>query len=113
MTANQMGELARVINVDDLMSRCMGNLEFVDRILTIFQSRCEADLQELEPDGSAGGVRKGGFSKADAPHRTDQHIGHRGEPQSELIGTHGGGRGPVGVEVELERSDYGRPLVRT
>jgi HPt (histidine-containing phosphotransfer) domain-containing protein len=48
MTANQMGELARVINVDDLMSRCMGNLEFVDRILTIFQSRCEADLQELE-----------------------------------------------------------------
>jgi HPt (histidine-containing phosphotransfer) domain-containing protein len=48
MTTNQMDNLARVINVDDLMSRCMGNLEFVERILAIFQSRCEADLQELE-----------------------------------------------------------------
>lgn len=26
-----------------------------------------ADLQELKPDGAAGGVRKGGFCKADAP----------------------------------------------
>ena len=29
------------------------------------------DLQELKPDGAAGGVRKGGFSKADAPQGTD------------------------------------------
>ena len=35
------------------------------------------DLQELKPDGAAGGVRKGGFSKADAPQGADQHIGHR------------------------------------
>jgi HPt (histidine-containing phosphotransfer) domain-containing protein len=48
MTSNQMDNLASVINVDDLMSRCMGNLEFVERILAIFQSRCDADLQELE-----------------------------------------------------------------
>lgn len=48
MTSNQMNNLSSVINVDDLMSRCMGNLEFVERILNIFQSRCEADLQELE-----------------------------------------------------------------
>lgn len=48
MTTNQIDNLASVINVDDLMSRCMGNLEFVERILTIFHSRCEADLQELE-----------------------------------------------------------------
>ena len=33
---------------------------------------------------------KGGFSKADAPQRTDQHIGHRGEPQPQLVGAHGG-----------------------
>lgn len=48
MTKNQMENLSRVINVDDLMARCMGNLEFVERILNIFQTRCEADLQELE-----------------------------------------------------------------
>lgn len=48
MTATQFDALAKVINVDDLMGRCMGNLDFVERILTIFQTRCEADLTELE-----------------------------------------------------------------
>ena len=48
MTTTQFDALAKVINVDDLMSRCMGNLDFVERILTIFQSRCEADVVELE-----------------------------------------------------------------
>ena len=48
MTATQFDALAKVINVDDLMGRCMGNLDFVERILTIFQSRCEEDLIALE-----------------------------------------------------------------
>lgn len=48
MTTTQFDALAKVINVDDLMSRCLGNLDFVERILTIFQSRCEADVVELE-----------------------------------------------------------------
>lgn len=48
MTATQFDALAKVINVDDLMGRCLGNLDFVERILTIFQSRCEADVAELE-----------------------------------------------------------------
>ena len=59
------------------------------------------DLQELEPDGAAGGVRKGGFGKADAPQRADQHIGHRSEPQAQLVGAHGGRRGAIGIKVEL------------
>jgi HPt (histidine-containing phosphotransfer) domain-containing protein len=37
-----------VIDFDDLMTRCLGNLEFADRILTVFQSRCETDLKELD-----------------------------------------------------------------
>ena len=48
MTTTQFDALAKVINVDDLMGRCMGNLDFVERILTIFQSRCEEDLAALE-----------------------------------------------------------------
>src|SRR5438445_5460024 len=54
-----------------------------------------ADLQELEPDGAAGGIRKGGFGKADAPQRADQHISHGSEPQAQLVGAHGGRRGAI------------------
>ena len=39
--------------------------------------------------------------EADATQGAEQHIGHRGEPQAELVGPHGGGRGAVGEEVEL------------
>src|SRR6185437_10926443 len=28
-------------------------------------------------------------------------IGHRGEPQAQLVGAHGGGRGAVGIQIEL------------
>jgi HPt (histidine-containing phosphotransfer) domain-containing protein len=48
MTQTQLEGLSHAIDVDDLISRCMGNLDFVERILTIFQTRCEADLEELE-----------------------------------------------------------------
>lgn len=52
----------------------------------------------MVPQVAAG---KDGFSQADAPQRTDQHIGHGGEPKTKLIGPHGGGRGAVGIEIEL------------
>jgi hypothetical protein len=42
-----------------------------------------ANLEEFEADSAAGGIRKGGFGGADAPQGTDQHIGHRGEPQAQ------------------------------
>lgn len=48
MSTINLDGLAKVINVDDLMARCLGNLDFVERILTIFQTRCESDLVDLE-----------------------------------------------------------------
>ena len=48
MATINLDGLAKVINVDDLMARCLGNLDFVERILTIFRTRCESDLVELE-----------------------------------------------------------------
>ena len=60
-----------------------------------------ADLQELEADGATGGVCKDGAGESDAPQRADEHVGHRGKPQTQLVGPHGRCRGAVSVEVEL------------
>ena len=49
-----------------------------------------ADLQELEPDGAAGGGRELGVAQTDAAQRREQHIGEGREPQPELVGAHGG-----------------------
>ena len=59
------------------------------------------DLEELEADGAAGGVGEGGFSESDAPQCAHEYVGHRSEPQAQLVGPHGRRRGAVGVEVEL------------
>ena len=42
-----------------------------------------------------------GAGEADAAQRRDEHVGHRGEPQPQLVGAHGGGAGAIGEEVEL------------
>jgi HPt (histidine-containing phosphotransfer) domain-containing protein len=39
---------APVIDLTALVDRCMGNLEFAERILDRFQERAEQDLEELE-----------------------------------------------------------------
>lgn len=39
---------APVVDVEELLARCLGNLEFAERILAIFQERCSTDLEELE-----------------------------------------------------------------
>ncbi len=39
---------AAALNAQELMDRCMGNLEFAQRILAKFQGRCDQDLAELE-----------------------------------------------------------------
>jgi hypothetical protein len=39
--------------------------------------------------------------QADTAQDTEQHIRHGGKPQAQLIGPHGGGRGAVGIEIEL------------
>lgn len=48
MTTNSLNHLDGYINVDDLVKRCMGNLDFATRILGMLNDRCEADLGELE-----------------------------------------------------------------
>lgn len=54
MSPNQLESLAGVIDVEDLMTRCLGNIEFAEKILAVFQTRCEADLVELEEAATAG-----------------------------------------------------------
>jgi HPt (histidine-containing phosphotransfer) domain-containing protein len=39
---------ASVLNMQDLLDRCLGNLEFVERILGKFLSRFDTDLAEIE-----------------------------------------------------------------
>lgn len=39
---------ANVLNMDDLLTRCLGNLEFAERVLSMFQERGDEDLAGLE-----------------------------------------------------------------
>ena len=43
--------------------------------------------------------------EADAAQGADQDIGHRGKPQTQLVGAHRVGRGTVGIKVELALLD--------
>ena len=46
-------------------------------------------LEELEPDRAAGRLGKLSMSEADPAQGADEHIGHGGEPEPQLIGAHG------------------------
>ena len=46
------------------------------------------DLQELEADGTARGAGELGVLEADAAQGADQDVGHRGEPQPQLVGAY-------------------------
>src|ERR1700691_2246444 len=67
--------------------------------------RADADeageLEELEPDRAASGLRELRVREADAPDRAQENIGERGEPEPELVGAHGRCRGPIGEQVAL------------
>ena len=39
---------AKAFDIDELVDRCMGNLELAERLLAMFQDRFETDLTELE-----------------------------------------------------------------
>jgi histidine phosphotransfer protein HptB len=41
-------QLVDVLDVEDLLGRCLGNVEFAQRILGKFQERCDEDLEALE-----------------------------------------------------------------
>jgi HPt (histidine-containing phosphotransfer) domain-containing protein len=48
MPEQVLSRLSEVIDEKALMTRCLDNLEFAERILKLFHGRCEADLVELE-----------------------------------------------------------------
>jgi len=49
---------ANALDREDLMARCMGNLEFAERILGMFQERCGEDLAQLEAAAESGDVKQ-------------------------------------------------------
>ncbi len=48
MDVQDLRGVSDVIDVDDLMRRCLGNIDFANRILGLLTGRCEEDLAELE-----------------------------------------------------------------
>src|SRR3954452_86108 len=60
-----------------------------------------AELQQFQPDAAATGLGELVEGQANPTQRTEQHVGKRGEPQAQLIGPHGGGRGAVCEQVQL------------
>lgn len=47
MATAELQGLSAFIDVDDLMNRCLGNVEFAQHILEVLGDRCESDLDEL------------------------------------------------------------------
>ena len=43
--------------------------------------------------------------QGDPAHGTEQDVGERCQPQTQLVGTHRGGRGAIGIEIELALLD--------
>jgi hypothetical protein len=64
-----------------------------------------ADLEELQPNGSEGCHRELGMGEADAAECREQHVGHRGERKTELVGSHRFRTGAIGEEVQLALLD--------
>lgn len=48
MTLTQPATDTDIVDVDELLGRCLGNLQFAERILEVFQERFTTDLDELE-----------------------------------------------------------------
>jgi HPt (histidine-containing phosphotransfer) domain-containing protein len=44
------------LDMNDLMARCLGNLEFAERVLNMFHQRCDEDLTELERAVAVGDI---------------------------------------------------------
>lgn len=52
MSAEQLEQLSEFIDVNDLMARCMGNVDFATRIVVMLRGRCEDDIQQLQQASS-------------------------------------------------------------
>jgi HPt (histidine-containing phosphotransfer) domain-containing protein len=93
MNPQMSDQVSEVLDVDDLLARCLGNVEFAQRILNKFQERCDEDLDALEKamfDGDSESVArvahrlKGASANASAP-RLQEHaseIEHAARRQS-------------------------------
>ena len=58
MNVELKDQMTDVLDVDDLLGRCLGNIEFAQRILGKFQQRCDEDIETLgkavtDQDGEA------------------------------------------------------------
>lgn len=59
------------------------------------------ELEEFQPDRAASGLGELGVRKTDAPHRAQENVGERREPEPELVGAQGRRRAAVGEQVAL------------
>jgi HPt (histidine-containing phosphotransfer) domain-containing protein len=56
MSPEDLEGLSSVIDSKALSARCLNNLQFIERILTMFDGRCDVELAELEQAIGAGDV---------------------------------------------------------
>lgn len=54
MVLNSMDQDTNAFELEELLARCMGKLDFAQRLLLRFEGRLEDDLDELEQHISAG-----------------------------------------------------------
>ena len=87
-------------------SSCHGQADamaiLIRRTLTRTRAPIFSSFSRMVPQVASANWR---VCQADAAQGAEQHIGHRGEPQAELVGAHGRGRGAVGEQVELALLD--------
>jgi len=48
MNLQMTDQVSRVLDYDDLLARCLGNVDFVQRVLDKFRERCDEDMVALE-----------------------------------------------------------------
>jgi HPt (histidine-containing phosphotransfer) domain-containing protein len=61
MSLESLQGLSSVINHNELLARCLNNLDFAERMLALFQGRCGeelADLQQAFDEGNMDSVRR-------------------------------------------------------
>lgn len=58
MSLENAQQLSSVVDCDELLTRCLNNLAFAERMLALFQNRCGEDLSELEAALDAGDMER-------------------------------------------------------
>ncbi len=61
MNSQTKPQMTDVLDAEDLLARCLGNVDFAERILGKFQERCHEDVEALEKavlDGDSESVAR-------------------------------------------------------